>query len=48
MAPNLKEGESFTTVELKTRLLGSAKVSEVVSGVATPAHRAPHHACSGC
>jgi 1,4-dihydroxy-2-naphthoyl-CoA hydrolase len=39
MSPNLKEGESFTTVELKTNFLGSAKVGEVVSGVARPAHR---------
>jgi hypothetical protein len=39
MSPNLKEGESSTTAELKTSFLGSAKVGEVVSGVATPAHR---------
>ncbi|MEQ9518082.1 MAG: PaaI family thioesterase [Parvibaculum sp.] len=39
MSPNLREGESFTTVELKTNFLGSAKVGEVVSGVARPAHR---------
>jgi uncharacterized protein (TIGR00369 family) len=39
MSPNLKEGESFTTVELKTNFLGSAKVGEVVSGVARPTHR---------
>ena len=39
MSPNLKEGESFTTVELKTNFLGSAKVGEVVSGLATPAPR---------
>jgi len=39
MSPNLKEAESFTTVELKTNFLGSAKVGEVVSGVARPAHR---------
>ncbi len=39
MSPNLREDESFTTVELKTNFLGSAKVGEVVSGVARPAHR---------
>jgi uncharacterized protein (TIGR00369 family) len=39
MWSNLKEGESFTTAELKTDFLGSAKVGELVSGVAAPAHR---------
>jgi len=39
MGPNLQEGESFTTVELKTNFLGSAKKGHVVSGRATPAHR---------
>lgn len=39
MGPNLPEGASFTTVELKTNFLGSAKVGEIVSGVARPAHR---------
>lgn len=39
MSPNLREDESFTTVELKTNFLGSAKVGDVVSGVARPAHR---------
>lgn len=39
MSPNLQEGESFTTVELKTNFLGSAREGEVVSGRATPAHR---------
>ena len=39
MSPNLPEGASFTTVELKTNFLGSAKVGEVVSGVARPAHK---------
>ena len=39
MSPNLAPGESFTTVELKTNFLGSAREGEWVSGVATPAHR---------
>lgn len=39
MSPNLPEGASFTTVELKTNFLGSAREGEVVSGRATPAHR---------
>ena len=38
MGPGLPEGASFTTVELKTNFLSSAKVGEVVRGVATPAH----------
>lgn len=39
MSPNLPEGASFTTVELKTNFLGSAKEGEVISGRAVPAHR---------
>lgn len=39
MSPNLPEGASFTTVELKTNFLGSAREGEVVSGVARPAHK---------
>ncbi len=39
MGPNLNEGESFTTVELKTNFLGSAREGETISGRATPAHR---------
>jgi len=39
MGPNLREGESFTTVELKTNFLGSAREGERISGVARPAHR---------
>lgn len=39
MSPNLKEGESFTTVELKTNFLGSAREGETISGRATPTHR---------
>ncbi len=39
MSANLNEDESFTTVELKTNFLGSAKVGETVTGVATPQHR---------
>lgn len=35
---NLSEGESFTTVELKTNFLSSARVGERVSCRCTPAH----------
>ena len=35
---NIPEGTSFTTVELKTNFLGSARAGERVVGVATPAH----------
>jgi 1,4-dihydroxy-2-naphthoyl-CoA hydrolase len=35
---NLPEGATFTTVELKTNFLGSARPGEHVVGVATPAH----------
>ncbi len=43
MSPNRKEGESLTTVELKTNFLGSAKVGEVVSGVLPPRTAAAQH-----
>ena len=33
-----EEGQSFTTIELKTNFLGSAKAGERVSGRAVPAH----------
>jgi 1,4-dihydroxy-2-naphthoyl-CoA hydrolase len=36
---NLPEGATFTTVELKTNFLGSARPGEVVVGAAIPAHR---------
>lgn len=36
---NLSEGESFTTVELKTNFLGSARAGEAIEGEARPAHR---------
>jgi len=39
MSPNLPEGASFTTVELKTNFLGSAREGEIVSGIARPAHK---------
>ncbi|HUD52232.1 PaaI family thioesterase [Parvibaculum sp.] len=39
MSPNLPEGASFTTVELKTNFLGSATEGEIVSGRAVPVHR---------
>lgn len=39
MSANLKENESFTTVELKTNFLSSASVGQTVSAVATPQHR---------
>ena len=35
---NLLEGATFTTVELKTNFLGSARPGEVVVGEAVPAH----------
>lgn len=35
---NIPEGHSFTTVELKSNFLSSARVGERVVGVATPAH----------
>lgn len=38
MGPGMPEGTSFTTVELKTNFLSSAKEGEVVHGLATPAH----------
>ena len=39
MSANLKDNESFTTIELKTNFLGSAKEGETISAVATPQHR---------
>jgi 1,4-dihydroxy-2-naphthoyl-CoA hydrolase len=36
---NIPEGATFTTVELKTNFLGSARPGEVVTGEAVPAHR---------
>jgi 1,4-dihydroxy-2-naphthoyl-CoA hydrolase len=35
---NIPEGHSFTTIELKTNFLSSAKIGERVVGVATPTH----------
>ena len=35
---NLSEGATFTTVELKTNFLGSARPGETIVGVANPAH----------
>lgn len=35
---NLPDGAMFTTVELKTNFLGSARAGEWIAGVATPAH----------
>ncbi len=35
---NIPEGATFTTVELKTNFLGSARPGEVVIGQAVPAH----------
>jgi 1,4-dihydroxy-2-naphthoyl-CoA hydrolase len=35
---NIAEGHSFTTVELKTNFMSSAREGERVVGVATPAH----------
>ena len=34
----IDEGQSFTTIELKTNFLGSAKTGERVSGRAVPTH----------
>ena len=39
MSANLPDGVSFTTVELKTNFLGSARVGEKVTGRATHRHR---------
>jgi len=36
---NLPDGASFTTVELKTNFLGSARGGEAIEGEARPAHR---------
>jgi 1,4-dihydroxy-2-naphthoyl-CoA hydrolase len=35
---NLADGATFTTVELKTNFLGSARAGEWIEGQATPAH----------
>ena len=35
---NIPEGATFTTVELKTNFVGSARPGDVVSGEAVPAH----------
>ena len=35
---NIPEGATFTTVELKTNFLGSARPGDVVEGEAVPAH----------
>ncbi len=39
MGPNLPEGASFTTIELKANFLGSVREGGAVRGRATPAHR---------
>lgn len=39
MGPNLPEGASFTTVELKTNFLGTVAEGGAIRGVARPAHR---------
>jgi len=36
---NIPEGATFTTVELKTNFVGSARPGDVVVGEAVPAHR---------
>ncbi|HVA44195.1 MAG TPA: PaaI family thioesterase [Acidimicrobiales bacterium] len=38
MGPHIPEGSSFTTVELKTNFLSSAKAGEVVTARAWPVH----------
>jgi 1,4-dihydroxy-2-naphthoyl-CoA hydrolase len=35
---HLREGESFTTVEIKTNFLGSAREGETIEGRASPRH----------
>jgi 1,4-dihydroxy-2-naphthoyl-CoA hydrolase len=35
---NLAEGATFTTIELKTNFLGSARAGEAITGEARPAH----------
>ncbi len=39
MGPNLPEGASFTTIELKVNFLGTVREGGVIRGRATPAHR---------
>ena len=39
MSANLKDNESFTTIELKTNFLSSAVEGETVKGIAIPQHR---------
>jgi len=39
MGANLSESETFTTIELKTNFLGSARAGEAIEGEARPAHR---------
>ncbi len=39
MGPNLPEGASFTTVELKANFVGTVREGGAVGGVARPVHR---------
>jgi len=39
MGPNLPEGASFTTVELKANFFGTVREGGAICGRATPAHR---------
>ena len=39
MGPNLPEGATFTTIELKANFLGTVREGGSISATATPAHR---------
>jgi uncharacterized protein (TIGR00369 family) len=39
MGPNLPEGASFTTIELKTNFLGTVREGGAIAGRARPVHR---------
>jgi uncharacterized protein (TIGR00369 family) len=39
MGPNLPEGSSFTTLELKANFLGTVREGGAIRGTATPVHR---------
>jgi acyl-coenzyme A thioesterase PaaI-like protein len=48
MSPNLKEGESFTTVELKTNFPRQRQGRRGRLRRRNPRAPGPHHACLGC
>jgi uncharacterized protein (TIGR00369 family) len=39
MGPNIPEGASFTTIELKANFLGTVREGSTIRGTAVPAHR---------